>query len=160
MNKKGIAQFAIPSTLISFLLWFFIAGPIIENVGNSILDKLGSDSICPEEFIMSQYKVCFNANGDVIADGKFHESIKINIDSTVNSCHINAGEYDFNLIGCRLDKFKELEVYNLILVSSKGKISLSGKDVINRISIGSQIVKIKPKELSLVRKLLFLIRFT
>lgn len=159
MNKKGYAQIIIPASVVSLLVWFFIIGPALEDVGNSIIEELGQNSVCPQEFATTQYKVCFNANGDVIADGQFNEVITVSIDGTTDSCHINTGNYDFQFTGCKLDKFKQLEAYSLVLINSKGEVSLSGKEVIKRIGLGQQIVKIKPKQLNWIRRLLPFIRF-
>ncbi len=159
MYQKGVAHIVIPTALVSLFVWFFVIGPIFEEVGNTLLNELGSNSICPEEFKTAQYRICFNTKGEVIADGQFSETTTISIDGTTNSCHVNTGNYDFQFTGCKLEKFKQLEAYNLILLTSKGRISLNGKEILNRIDYGYQIVKITPKELSWTRKLLPFIKF-
>jgi len=119
MNKKGyvihILGIAITGALLYHLfIMFFVVGPIIDSVAAEVLDNLGSDNICPEEFNNDQYKVCFNSEGDVTIDGFVGEQISIEIEGLQDTCHIKTGNYDFEYSGCKLENFKQLSAYNLL----------------------------------------------
>jgi hypothetical protein len=58
-----------------------------------------------------------------------------------------------------LDQFKQLEAYNVLLISNKGKVSLKGTSIIKKIATGTDIIKVSPKGVRLLRKLSYLIRF-
>ncbi len=163
MNKKGAIHLVIGGislgAIIYFLIQSVIIGAITDQVLEGVLAQLGSDNVCPKEFSTEQYKVCFNANGEVIVDGLIQDTVTIQIDGTSNSCHIKTGQYDFEYSGCRLDNFKQLSAYNLLLISSKGKISLKGATIIKRIAVGSTIVKSSPKGIRWFKRLKYLTRF-
>ena len=68
--------------IVVFLFWFFIIGPILENSVNDVLDTLNiDDNICPEEFNLQQYNVCFSPKGDVIA--------KIGVTGKTTGAHVH-----------------------------------------------------------------------
>jgi hypothetical protein len=71
MDKKGVIVIGGISivTIGSILLWFFVIGPALDGAINEVLKELGENSICPEEFAVDEYKICFNGQGEVIVDG-------------------------------------------------------------------------------------------
>lgn len=147
------------SAIVALFVWIFVIGPLLEQGFSDVLDKLGQDSICPKEFTASNYSICFNAEGDVIVNGRLTEQITVQIDGTNDACHIKRGYYDFEYSGCRLDKFKNLEAHNILLITSGGRVSLSGKNLLGKISAGSEILKISPKGVRWLRQLLPFVRF-
>lgn len=159
MNKKGVYHIAIPAAVVSFLVWFFIIGPILEQVTGDVLESLGDNAVCPEEFSGAGYKICFDAEGNVIADGFISDSIQVKLDGIGNTCHIQAGNYDFEYSGCKLDQFKQLTAYNLIIITKKGNIKINGEKLLLEASKGAGIVKLNPKKISWVKRLIYFVRF-
>ncbi len=163
MNKKGRAGlviFGIPvGVIIMSYIWFFVIGPAIDKELGDALEKLGSDSICPDEFKTAEYNICFTKDGDVIANGKLNEDVGVEISGTGNSCKITRGHYSFEYSGCRLDNFKQVEAYNLILVTRNGKIILKGTELFNDIIKGTEIITIAPKGLRILREIVPFVRF-
>lgn len=163
MNKKGALPLVIGgvsvTTIVMILLWIFVIGPPLDDALEKALEKLGSDNLCPEEFNVDQYKICFNAQGDVIVDGIINEPVTVKIDGASNSCHIKSGQYDFEYSGCKLDQFKQLEAYNILLITNKGKVSLKGETLLKKIASNSDIVRISPKGVKWIKRLSYLLRF-
>lgn len=163
MNKKGAAQlmfFGIPvATLIWLYFSIFVIGPELDEAIGNVLDQLGDDTICPEDFKVGQGKLCFNAKGDVIADGIIDDSVTIKVSGTSNSCRIEAGNYDFEYSGCRLDKFKQMTAYNFIMISNRGTVSISGLTLSKQIMSRSGIIKVTPKGIKLAKRLSYFIKF-
>ena len=163
MNKKGVLHILGIGITMAFLvklfIMIFVVGPVVDEVTIDLFKELGSDAVCPEEFSYVSYKVCFNAKGDVIVDGRVNEQLIIQIDGTSDSCHINTGNYDLEYSGCNLDKFKQLSAYNLIFISSKGRISVKGSELVSKIMAGNDIMKINPKGIRSLKKLLYFTRF-
>lgn len=163
MGKRGAAQLVIFGIPIATLVWlyfsFFVIGPKLDNAFETALQDLGDNIVCPEEFATDNTKICFNAKGDVIVDGLIQETIAIKIDGASNSCIIGLGDYDFEYSGCRLDNFKQLTTYNIVMLSSKGQVSISSLVLSRKIMSGLGIMKITPKGVRLLRKLSYLSRF-
>jgi len=163
MNKKGIAPiliFGVPLiVLIKLFFMFFVIGPIADDALAQTLNRLGNNNICPNEFDTEEFKVCFNAEGDVIVDGKFDETITIKIDGTSETCHIKTGNYDFEYSGCRLYKFKQIEVHDILLISSKGEITLQGSKIVSQIMKGSGIITLTPKGIKSIKNIAYFLRF-
>lgn len=161
MNRKGAGQlliFGIPIGILVYLyIQFFIIGPEIDKIVDDALAQLGRDSLCPEEFSNQEYKICFNAEGDIIIDGSISNQIIIQIEDTSDSCHIQTGHYDFEYSGCKLNKFKQLEAYNLLLISNTGYVSINGKNFFNKIIAQKNIVNLTPKGIKLFKKLKYVL---
>jgi len=159
MNNKGVLRILGITIPIGLLLWFFVFGPIFEQAAVDVLESLGDDAVCPEEFSQEGYKVCFDASGSVIIDGIIDDDIQVKLDGIGNTCHIKAGSYNFEYSECKLDQFKQLTAYNLLIITKKGDIRIKGSTLLAQISKGTGIVKLSPKKISWIRKLFYFIKF-
>ena len=128
MDKKGVAQIAIPATIVALAVFIirlialnYIGDVILDEVEpqlEKLLDELDKNIICPPEFANENYDVCFNGKGEVIVNGKLGENLELK--SAGNSlCLINQGEYIHQGV-CQigsLDKMTSLSLSGSITTS-------------------------------------------
>ncbi len=150
--------FGLSSTaVVSFLIWFFIIGPALEEPIDNLIESLGSNYVCPSEFNSDKYKICFNSEGEIVVDGIVETSTSIRIEEMGKICHISAGNYDFEYTNCKFNNLKQLTAYNLILVTNKGEIRLKGAELVSKITNKSEVIS--PKGIKWLKRLKYLIRF-
>lgn len=158
MNKRGRSGLVILGVPVAFLFWWFLIGSAVESGLSEALDALSASSVCPNEFKTSEFQVCFTKDGDVVAEGKFSEKVTVEIEGFGNSCVINSGQYSFEYSGCRLDKFKQAEAYNLVLITREGKVLLKSEAIAKKILAGAEIVNVAPKGVRILRQIMPAIR--
>lgn len=113
LNKKGVAQIAIPAVLITLLVFgirmYFIdvAFDAIEPGLEEVLRELDGSAICPPEFSDFDYKVCIGRDGEILVDGTIKKDLSFELNSGL-SCSIPMGNYQEHQI-CRLEGLWEAE---------------------------------------------------
>jgi len=145
--------------IIRLFIMIFVVGPAVDQAIGDVIAELGTNNVCPEEFSTEAYKICFDADGQVIVSGKVDETLQVRIDGLNDVCHVVAGSYDFEYTGCKLDNFKRMTAYELVVISKTGRISLKGSTLAKQIISGTGIIKMMPKGILSLKKALYFVRF-
>lgn len=143
LNKKGIAQIAIPAVVIALVVFgvrmYFIdlAFEAIEPGIEDILRQLEDKAICPPEFTSSDYKVCIGKNGEILVDGIINKEITLELDGGA-SCPIPIGSYQEQQI-CSLESFWRAEKAYLVGLGLFQKKSVQVSQLIKYTKAGKYI---------------------
>lgn len=144
--------------IFGLLVWIFVIDPILTPILEETLDELTDSKsiVCPPEFESAEFELCLSGDGTIFANGKIDEHLQVELHSNVidDTCSVAIGKYDFEATNCRFANLKSAEAFDIIVLSSKGTLSLNSKGIERYVSSQLYIKKITPKEYSFFYKLL------
>ena len=158
INKKAVAPLVIFGIPIGVILWILISFLIVDPVIDDILDQLGQDVVCTSEYYNESFNLCFDKEGGVIVDGKVSDSLSVQIEPSTDICYIQIGDYDLEYVGCKLSGFKQIGMYNLVVISNKGRIIIKGEEILNKVAMGVGVTKYNPTKIKWIKRLSYLLK--